>query len=482
MAGAVSADTRRPIATTPAVVMPAGIAGRVAAAATSSILLALVRPVGGRQRSPFTLPGRREKPAAPYHRPMRTVSLAELAEEANAPLALVEYLLDLGQIRPMRDGRFDPRDEAIVTTAGALLDAGITEADLEWVIREAQGGLDVIGKLYEPPSPRSTRTYGELRSELGLLGDRLTAIYAAFGLPEPALDQRLRADEETIIRGFAELWQLADPGGDADLRIARLSGETSRRLMEGWLDTWDATARPALESQGAPRRPGGRVSPDPGDPEGNPTIRGAALVRQLVGWLHERQLERTLNARIIDAFESRLVGAGRLTPRPESPPAVAFVDLSGFTTMTETHGDEAAASAAARLQEIAHAAVGPAGGRVVKLLGDGALMRFPSSAAAIRTVLDLIEEIPAAGLEAAHAGVAAGRLVIRDGDVFGRTVNLAARIAGHAEPGQVVVEEGAVIALPQGIARFEPIGRVALKGIATPVSLWLAKRLETVSA
>ena len=82
--------------------------------------------------------------------------------------------------------------------------------------------------------------------------------------------------------------------------------------------------------------------------------------------------------------------------------------------------------------------------------------------------------IPASGLPAAHAGVAAGRLVIRDGDVYGRTVNLAARIAGHAGPGQVVVEEGAIVALPKGTARFEPLGRFELKGIPDPVGLWLA--------
>lgn len=409
------------------------------------------------------------------------MSLAELAEEADAPFGLAERLVALGQIRPLAGGGFDPRDEAILTTASALVDAGIAEGDLEWVIREARGGIDVIGKLHEPPSPRSSRTFGQLRAELGPLGERLTAIYAAFGLPEPATDQRLRLDEEKVVRGFTEIWQLVDPGGDADLQIARLSGETSRRLMEGWLDTWDATARPGIESQGAPRRPGQPVPSDPGDPDQNPTIRGAVLLRELVSWLHERQLERTLNARIIEAFESTLVGAGRLPARPESPPAVAFVDLSGFTTMTETHGDEAAATAAARLQDLAHAATGRAGGRVVKVLGDGVLMRFPSAAAAIPTVLDLIDEIPAAGLDAGHAGVAAGRLVIRDGDVYGRTVNLAARIAGHAGPGEVAVEEGAVIALPKGIARFEPIGRVALKGIATPVSLWLAKRIEAPS-
>ena len=70
--------------------------------------------------------------------------------------------------------------------------------------------------------------------------------------------------------------------------------------------------------------------------------------------------------------------------------------------------------------------------------------------------------------------MAAGRLVVRDGDVYGRTVNLAARIAGDAGPGQVVVEEGAVIALPKGTARFEPLGRFSSRASPVQVGLWLA--------
>ena len=58
--------------------------------------------------------------------------------------------------------------------------------------------------------------------------------------------------------------------------------------------------------------------------------------------------------------------------------------------------------------------------------------------------------------------------------VYGQTVNLAARIAGQAGPGQIVVDEGAVIALPAGIARIAPLGRVTLKGIPGEVGLWLA--------
>ena len=96
-----------------------------------------------------------------------------------------------------------------------------------------------------PAAPTRTCAPSWARSAIGC-----RPIFAAFGLPEPAPDQHLRVDEERVIRGFLDIWHIADPGGDADVRVARLAGETSRRLAEGWLDVWDATARPALAQPG----------------------------------------------------------------------------------------------------------------------------------------------------------------------------------------------------------------------------------------
>ena len=134
--------------------------------------------------------------APAYHRGVRTVTLAELAEEAGAPVALVERLVAIGQVRALPDGRFDPRDEAVIGTVRALLEAGIPEDDVDWLVSELGGGFQAVGGMFEPPGPRATGSYAELRADLGPLGDRLPAVFAAFGLPEPAPDHHLRDAEE----------------------------------------------------------------------------------------------------------------------------------------------------------------------------------------------------------------------------------------------------------------------------------------------
>ena len=82
--------------------------------------------------------------------------------------------------------------------------------------------------------------------------------------------------------------------------------------------------------------------------------------------------------------------AGFVPPRPISPPAVAFVDLTGFTRLSEERGDQAAASSAMQLATLADEAARRRSGRVVKLLGDRALLRFGGAVDAVEASLDLL--------------------------------------------------------------------------------------------
>jgi adenylate cyclase len=145
-----------------------------------------------------------------------------------------------------------------------------------------------------------------------------------------------------------------------------------------------------------------------------------------------------------------------------------FVDLSGYTALTETSGDSAAARLAEGLAEMAQLSAARHDGRVVKLLGDGAMLHFDAPLAAVRGALDLVGKISATGLPAAHGGVHAGPVIERDGDYFGRTVNMAARITAQAIAGEVMVSsEVAAVAAAEEDIEVQPRGEVELKGIGS---------------
>jgi adenylate cyclase len=116
------------------------------------------------------------------------------------------------------------------------------------------------------------------------------------------------------------------------------------------------------------------------------------------------------------------------------------------------------------------------GGMPVKWLGDGVMVHFPEPAGAVLAALRMVEQLPAAGLPPPHVGVAAGPVVAQGGDYFGRTVNLAARIAAHAGAGPILVSDSvAEAASPAGVA-FVDVGEAQLKGFARPVRLLEACR------
>jgi class 3 adenylate cyclase len=151
--------------------------------------------------------------------------------------------------------------------------------------------------------------------------------------------------------------------------------------------------------------------------------------------------------------------------------AIAFVDLSGYTELTAEAGDELAAEFATSLQALAESACRAHRGRVVKLLGDGVMLRYPSIADAVRSVGGLMGAIGEAGLPDAHAGIAAGPLVVRDGDVYGHTVNLAARIAGQAQAGEILVSRDLIGRLDDAGIRWVDAGEARLKGLPAPAPL-----------
>ena len=120
---------------------------------------------------------------------------------------------------------------------------------------------------------------------------------------------------------------------------------------------------------------------------------------------------------------------------------------------------------ALRLGELSTGVADRHDGRLVKLLGDGALIWFRTASSAVAGCLELLDAIADAGLPTGHAGIDAGPVVSRDGDVFGRTVNSASRLSDLAGPDEVLLPLALAETLPELPRPLEVVGPVQLQGI-----------------
>lgn len=150
---------------------------------------------------------------------------------------------------------------------------------------------------------------------------------------------------------------------------------------------------------------------------------------------------------------------------------VAFIDLAGYSILTEICGDHEAALLAARLADLAHAALRP-GVRLVKTIGDAVMLTADTPTQMLATLTDLAERIAGEdGFLALRAGIHHGPAIIRGGDVFGHTVNIAARITALAGAGHAVLTDPiAAAATRQGLLTTA-IGAPVLRNITTPIPL-----------
>lgn len=148
-----------------------------------------------------------------------------------------------------------------------------------------------------------------------------------------------------------------------------------------------------------------------------------------------------------------------------------FVDMAGFTALTEAHGDEDAAELATRFAELARAALGPSD-RLVKTMGDAVLVTSPEPGAALDFVASVFERAACeAGFPVLRAGLHHGRAVGRGDDVFGSAVNVAARVAALARGDQVLATVlVADVARGRGLEVIE-LGPTRLRNVREPIAL-----------
>jgi class 3 adenylate cyclase len=401
---------------------------------------------------------------------MNGLSAAGLADLAGVTEAEVRRLVELGILVP-RDGAgpFLETDVQKVRLATACDQAGLPMEGIAAAIRAGRLSFAFLEAApYRRWAVRSARTYRQVSQETGVPPELLGSALEAMGFARMPPDEPIREDELEVV----PLLRLGLATGILDqvwsTRFGRGYAEGMRLIAGVEKDVWQARfMAPLLESgadQQTARQQAAQLS-------GNFT----ALADRALMAAYRRQQELSWVEQLIEEIETALEETGVLG-RPGRVPAMCFLDLAGYTRLTEEQGDQVAAALAETLTILVNRSSREHGGVPVKWLGDGVMVHFRDPAGAVLAALQMVEEVPTAGLPPAHVGVAAGPVVVQGGDYFGRTVNLAARIAAHASASRVLVSGPVAERTPPQGVTFVELGLVQLKGIADPVRLLEARR------
>jgi len=392
-----------------------------------------------------------------------------LAERAGVPVGYVDRLVELGILVPPETGpAFGAGDLRRVRLVRGLEEGGLPLEGMGTAVRNGDlsfGFLDL--PAWDWFGVPVGKTYRELSAETGLSLEMLQAVRESMGFARPEPDDPVPQDELDLVPVMKVVVE-AEVEPAAFERLVRVWGESMRRITEAAANFYHAQIEvPLLRS---------------GMSEAQVLLVGAQAVgggiphvdRALVSMYHGHA-EHTWLANVVEAVEITLEKVG-LHHTVAEPPAMSFLDLSGYTRLTEERGDQAAAEMAATLGGLVQRSAYEHGGRPVKWLGDGVMLYFTDPGRAVISALELADRVPAAGLPPAHTGIDAGPVILQDGDYFGRTVNIAARIASYAGPGQVLVSDSVVRSSQNPTIRFVDVGLVELEGLEHPIALHRASR------
>jgi adenylate cyclase len=148
--------------------------------------------------------------------------------------------------------------------------------------------------------------------------------------------------------------------------------------------------------------------------------------------------------------------------------AVGFVDLVGFTRTSSSMQTDELGRLLSRFEALSSDVITEAGGRVVKLIGDEAMLAFPTADQAAQGTIELVDACAGGDLPSARAGLSLGQVLARGGDYFGRAVNLASRLVDVAPPDTVLVDDAFREAIGSTMTLvIEPQKRRRLKGLGS---------------
>jgi adenylate cyclase len=302
--------------------------------------------------------------------------------------------------------------------------------------------------------PRYTREeVAELSdADLGLL----QRASAALGIPYPDAGEKVLTEADLGAARRVKAFLDAGLPEDGIIQVARAIGMGTARVAD------------------ANRELIRRTLMQPGDTERDLALRFAAAAEHMMP-IFEPTLLYAQRAHLLEQIRRDVIGAADLASGEMGATAevsVCFADLVGFTKLGEEIAPEELGLVAGRLEEMA-TAVAESPVRLVKTIGDAAMLVSPDAEAMTEAALRLVEATEEEGEEfpSLRAGIARGPALAQTGDYYGRPVNLASRITGIAKPGSVLVDRDSKNAAPDAFD-YSFAGERRLKGFESRTKLY----------
>jgi class 3 adenylate cyclase len=391
------------------------------------------------------------------------LSADDLARLAEVEPAFVERAMHAGAL-PKRElaGGFGIQDAARLRFLKAWDTAGLTVETIGDLIAQGELPFSFMDVPVMAVQPRLPSTYQDLCTQRGIELSMVQRLHDALGFTPPAASDHVREDDLVVIE---LLQQLLAVGAEeqAALRLLRTYADALRRLTQAEAELYEFQVEEPLRQAGATEQ-------DLLDTSGMTGAQLPPLFQQTLLAVYRRHRQHVWLDHSIGHLE-RILEAKGLHQRLDTPPCVCFVDLTGFTRLTEEQGDAVAAELAGRLAALVEGISRRYAGRPVRWLGDGGMFVFREADAAIQASTEMVAQALIQGLPPTHIGIHCGPVVFQDGDIYGSTVNIAARLSARAAPGEVLVSKPVADRIAQP-GRLEPVGVVELKGVAQPLQVW----------
>jgi adenylate cyclase len=391
----------------------------------------------------------------------------QVTQRAGVDPDYVDRLVELGILTPAAGDGFSPGDVLRARWVQSLEQAGVPLEGMAAAVRDGALSFSFMDvSAFDRFAGLSGTTFQQLSAQTGIPLELLVVVREAVGFAAPRPQDTVREDELLVVSAIQT--QLSEGVRPAVIEgWLRVCGDSLRRIAETETAWWHSEVMMLLAS--------GMTEAEMLQAQADLGSQVAPLTEQALLAIYHGQQEHAWTQGFVGLVEGALDRAG-LYRRLDRPPAVCFLDLTGYTRLTQERGDQAAAEVATRLATLVRRSAQEHGGTPVKWLGDGVMFYFREPAAAVLASLEMVEAVGRQGLPPAHVGIHAGPVVFQDGDYFGRTVNLAARIGDYARPGEVLVSQEVVDAAEGGPVAFTEVGPVELKGVPGTLRLHIAHR------